>query len=403
MTMTSKTLLGCTIGNLLEFYDFVIYALFSTVIATVFFANQHPQQALLNTFLIFAMGYLTRPLGGILFGHFSDSYSRRKTLAFTLMAMGIVTAMIGLLPGYAHIGFIAPVLLVMLRLCQGLTVAGESATSMVFLYEASPQHRRALSSILSLAGAVLGVLLALAVASIITSNVTTQQLQAWGWRLGFMLAFVLALIGVYCRLKLDDGQDFVRVQLPFKPLFTEHAKALLIGVLYLIFPAVYTAFTTIYLVPFLMTWHHYSLHQAMEMNVVVMLLLLLSLLFGAWLADRTQHYQRFSLLFFVSLFFVSVPLFYAMQSLALIISIAVFTILGGLAMGPEVVMLASLFKPSVRCSAIGFCHGITFSLITGFSPWLFALLQQTFSVVAVGCYVAVAALLSTLALLCIRC
>src|SRR5215475_1370744 len=187
------------IGNVLEWYDFAIYGYFATAIGRHFFPHEDAVAQLLSAFGVFALGYLMRPIGGVVVGHIGDRFGRRAALTFSVAAMAIPTFLIGLLPGYATFGLLAPIALTLLRMVQGLSVGGEYTSSMVFLIEHAPHGRRGLMGALISSGAGGGTLLGSAVGAAFAATVSTAALDAWGWRIPFLLGLVVGIAGYLLR------------------------------------------------------------------------------------------------------------------------------------------------------------------------------------------------------------
>src|SRR5262244_3803269 len=168
------------IGNVLEWYDFAIYGYFATQIGRNFFPHEDAVAQLLSAFGVFAIGYLMRPIGGVIVGHIGDRFGRRAALTFSVTAMAIPTFLIGLLPGYRTIGLLAPIGLTLLRMVQGLSVGGEYTSSMVFLVEHAPDGRRGMMGALASSGASGGILLGSAVGAGFAASMSDATLEAWG-------------------------------------------------------------------------------------------------------------------------------------------------------------------------------------------------------------------------------
>ena len=195
----SGSIAAGTIGNVLEWYDFAIYGYFATAIGRQFFPHEDPVAQLLSAFGVFALGYLMRPVGGALIGHIGDRFGRRAALTFSVAAMAIPTFLIGLLPGYATLGLLAPIALTLLRMVQGLSVGGEYTSSMVFLVERAPEGRRGLMGALTSCGACGGILLGSAVGAGFAAAMSTASLESWGWRIPFLLGLVVGIAGYFLR------------------------------------------------------------------------------------------------------------------------------------------------------------------------------------------------------------
>src|SRR5215831_14967082 len=172
-----KTVAAGMIGNVLEWYDFAIYGYFAAAIGRHFFPHQSPVAQLLSAFGIFAIGYLMRPVGGVLVGHIGDTLGRRTALTFSVAAMAVPTFLIGLLPDYQTIGLAAPIGLTLLRIVQGLSVGGEYTGSMVFLVERAPEGRRGLMGALAACGSTAGILLGSAVGAAFAADMSTKTLD----------------------------------------------------------------------------------------------------------------------------------------------------------------------------------------------------------------------------------
>lgn len=393
MHSTAKLIASCIIGNMLEFYDFILYGVFAVIIAQHFFPSSH---SLIPAFIVLAVGYFARPLGGLLFGHFGDKYSRCNMLIISLLIMGCVTALMGLLPSYTAIGLTATILLVVLRLIQGLTVAGESAGSMVFLLEqASEKWRASLTNCVSL-GSMLGVLLALWVSRVLTYFYSQQSIVNGAWRIPFICGAFLAIIGCYLRSCFWQDYKIQGIKLPLKELHQYHMRQIIVAILFLALPAVFTGFSTIYLVPYLISAFQFSLAQAVQVGLWVILVMLISLFISAYLSDRLQAHKAWVRVTLIVTIIALYPIFHVIQESheRAVVGLLILTAIVSMTMGPEIVLLGGLFKKTVRYSGVGFSHGLTFSVITGTSPLVFNYLTMKWGAMAVAYYLILAAIAS---------
>ena len=203
-----RALIATCIGNFVEWYDFAIYGAFATVIARTYFPSADQTAGLLGTFAIFAGAFLFRPLGAILFGRRGDRSGRRGVLATVIILMSLATAGIGLLPGTASIGLLAPVLLVVLRCAQGLSVGGEAPSASAFAIEHAPAARRGTYGAWLWATVALGLAAGIGTSALLAGLLPPAALQTWGWRVAFVLALPLGLVGLYLRLRLDETPHF---------------------------------------------------------------------------------------------------------------------------------------------------------------------------------------------------
>ena len=204
-----KVALTALAGTSIEWYDFFLYgAAAALIFPSAFFGEIPETTALILSLLTFAAGFIARPIGGIIFGHFGDRVGRKKTLIAALMLMGISSTLIGLLPTYAMIGVTAPILLTLLRFAQGLAIGGQWGGAMLLVTESAPSNQRGYYGAFAQAGAPIGVILA-NLALIITSALVSEEFfNTWGWRIPFLASAVLILISMYIQLNLEDTKAF---------------------------------------------------------------------------------------------------------------------------------------------------------------------------------------------------
>jgi MFS family permease len=213
LTPAKKATLGSFVGTTIEWYDFFIYGTASALIFRhVFFPAQDPVVGTLLSFATFGVAFLARPLGGLIVGHFGDKVGRRPMLVMTLVVMGTATGTIGLLPTYESIGLAAPLVLVGLRFVQGLSVGGEYGGAVLMTVEHAPKHRRGLYGSWVQAGSPAGQIIANGVFLITTSQMSREDLLAWGWRIPFLASFVLVVVGLIIRLRVEESPEFKRLE-----------------------------------------------------------------------------------------------------------------------------------------------------------------------------------------------
>ncbi|HEY0248150.1 MAG TPA: MFS transporter [Gryllotalpicola sp.] len=206
------SVVGTVFGNFMEFIDFGSYGFVAAIIGAQFFTNSSPVVQLLSSLAVFGVSFLFRPVGGALFGYIGDRYGRKTALTWSVILMSLGTGLIGCLPNHSTIGVAAPVLLVLLRAIQGVSVGGEFAGSGAYIVEMSPANRRGLwSSFVSFSSAI-GTLFSSTLILILTSTLTTDAMNTWGWRIPFLLAFPIGAIGLYMRLRLDESPVYEHVR-----------------------------------------------------------------------------------------------------------------------------------------------------------------------------------------------
>lgn len=203
-----KSVFGAAIGNLIEWFDYASYGYFAVVMSSVFFATSNKTVALLSTFAVFAVSFIVRPFGGMIWGYYGDRLGRKRILVITVAIMTFATFAIGLIPSYATIGVFAPILLLLARLVQGFSAAGEYAGAAAFIAEHAPEKKRGFLVSMVPASTAAGMALGAIVAALLEFNLTTEALHSWGWRVPFLLSGPLGLSALWLRTKLEDPDMF---------------------------------------------------------------------------------------------------------------------------------------------------------------------------------------------------
>ena len=221
-------------GTFIEYYDFSVYGYVAATLAIVFFPGDDPVIGLLNTLLVFGSAFIVRPLGAVFFGRLGDRKGRRTSLIASITCMGVAATLTGLLPGYAQIGVLAPILLVLLRMLQGFSTGGEIGGAAAYIHEWAAPKRRSLFVSLIPSVAQLGKGLAAGLAALAAAMMPAADLAAWGWRIPFLLALPLGILCLVMRLKVEDSPEFQAInkttegtsKAPFKEVLTKYPKAL---------------------------------------------------------------------------------------------------------------------------------------------------------------------------------
>jgi len=359
------------IGNMLEWYDFAIYGYFAAQIGRHFFPQEDTVAQLLSTFGVFAVGYLMRPIGGVIVGHIGDTFGRRAALTFSVVAMAIPTFLIGLLPGYQTMGLLAPIGLIVLRVVQGLSVGGEYTSSMVFLIEHAPERRRGLMGALGASGAGLGTLLGSAVGAAFAASMSTAALDAWGWRIPFLLGLLVGIAGyILRRYALETGVAEKRTRAPIIETLHDHCR-LVVGFAGLsVFSAVTFYIGFVYMVSWLQTADGIPPSRSLEINTFSMAMSLPVLITAGWLSDRIGR-KPLMLLASMGGFICALPLFWLLnhpsELLAQLGQLG-FVLLTGIYYGALPAILVEAAPPTVRCTAVALGYNLCFGLFGGLSP-----------------------------------
>jgi MHS family proline/betaine transporter-like MFS transporter len=358
------------IGNVLEWYDFAIYGYFAAQIGRHFFPHEDAVAQLLSTFGIFAVGYLMRPVGGVIVGHIGDTLGRRAALTFSVAAMAIPTFLIGLLPGYETFGVLAPVGLTLLRVVQGLSVGGEYPGSMVFLVEHAPEGQRGLMGALGASGGTVGMLLGSAVGAAFSASMSTAALDAWGWRIPFLLGLVVGVAGyILRRYALETTIEEKRTRAPIvETLHHWRVVARFAGL------SVYSAVTFyigfVYLVSWLQTADGIPPSRSLEINSFSMLSSVPVLIAVGWLSDRIGR-KPLMLLASTGGLIGGLPLFWLLNhqsDLVAQVGQLGLVLLTGAYYGSLPAVLVEAAPPSVRCTAVALGYNLCTGLFGGLSP-----------------------------------
>lgn len=225
---TRRAALAGSVGTLIEYYDFSMYGYMAVIVAPLFFPNDDPVVSLLSALAVFGTAYLIRPLGGIFFGHIGDRHGRKKALVATLVCMGLASTAMGLLPTPAQVGVWATVLLVLVRLAQGFSAGGEVGGSATFISESAPAHAKAFYGAFTPLGSTGGFAVAAAVAGVTSFLTSDAQMESWGWRVPFLLAFPLTLFCLWARTRVDETHEASTdtTHSPVGRLFRKHPRQL---------------------------------------------------------------------------------------------------------------------------------------------------------------------------------
>ncbi|WP_336659421.1 MFS transporter [Leucobacter sp. USHLN153] len=207
-----KRLFAVGIGNFMEWFDFAIYGYFAAIIGATFFPSGDPTAEMLSSLAVFAVGFISRPVGALFLGPIGDKFGRRTVLIITVLSMGIITTLIGLTPSFEQIGVAAPIIVVALRLLQGMMVGGEWTSAAAYIGESAPKDKRAQFASVVTATAGIAFLVGTIVAAILQATMSEAALSSWGWRVPFLFSLIMAIVAVYIRQKLEDTPVYEEIE-----------------------------------------------------------------------------------------------------------------------------------------------------------------------------------------------
>lgn len=403
-------------GNFVEWFDYAAYGYLAAVIAVVFFPATDKTTGLLAAFAVFAISFIVRPIGGIVWGHIGDRYGRRNALSLSILIMSGSTFCIAFLPTYAQVGMLAPLLLLLIRLVQGFSASGEYAGAAAFLAEYAPDRKRGFYTCLVPASTAAGLLFGSLFAAGLYSQLDSEQLHSWGWRLPFLLAAPLGLIGRYIRLHLEDTPKFREMEkalehkatkhrAPIGELLGVHRKRVLVAIGVTCLNAVAFYLILSYMPTYLSTEMGMTETDSFLASTVSLATYIVFIFLMGMLSDR---FGRKTMLIAASLLFlaVTVPLFSALQdqtfAFILLIQIA-FGLMLAMNDGTLPCFLAEVFPTRVRYSGFAFSFNTANALFGGTAPFIATwLISQTGDKMAPAWMLVAAAGVALLAMLCIR-
>ena len=325
-----------SLGNISEWYDFGLLSAFSVIFGNLFFPASDKKVATLEILLVFALGFLCRPLGGLLFGHFGDRIGRTVTLRASILLISIPTLLMALLPTYQQVGIWAPILLIILRLIQGISLGGEFTGIVIYLTEIAPNKHRALLASFAGNAANVGLLAASGITLLLHSMLTVSQYQTFGWRLAFILGAIVSWGIFYLRKNFVETDSFQYIKtkqkilrLPFLEALKKIPEILVRTIILTMFNAVFYYTCFIYVQVHLVNVLHYPASTALKIQAGCLAAMLVLVPLGGMLCDRLGR-RKTLILTTAGLMISAIPCFYLLASEVLfyaILAMAIFTLL----------------------------------------------------------------------------
>jgi metabolite-proton symporter len=376
-----KVVVASLIGATIEWYDFFLYGVVAGIVFNkLYFPSSDPLISTMLAYGTFAVGFLSRPLGGVIFGHFGDRVGRKSMLVMTLTIMGVATVLIGMVPTYAQIGIWAPSLLLFLRVLQGIGLGGEWGGAVLMAFEYAPENKRGFYASIPQIGLALGLCLSSGVVAGLSLTLTDAQFLAWGWRVAFFLSFALVVIGMYIRLNVMETPEFARIQktggevrMPILEVISKYPGNTIAGMGARFIDGVFFNVFGVFSISYLTGTLHLQRTDALLGVMVAAFVMIFTIPFFGRLSDRVGRARIYfwgSLATELSAFFG----FWLMKNsggntmLAWLAVVIPLGVVYASIYGPEAALFSELFDAKVRYSGISFVYQFSGIFASGISP-----------------------------------
>lgn len=404
-----KVIISGIIGNALEWYDFALYGHFVAIISRLYFPHSDAFVSLLVAFGAFAAGFFMRPLGAVLFGYIGDRFGRQAALSLSILLMAIPTASIGLLPTYAQIGIAAPILLTVIRLLQGLSLGGEFSGSIAFVVEHAPENRRGLAGSSAMFSMNIGILMGSAVAALFSHLLPQEAFETWGWRIPFLMGFLIGMVGLYIRHSLHESPVYLEAkknkalsEAPTREVFKSYLPQLLTGIgVYLTVTIPFYTFV-VFMNNYMSNIIGHSVRNSLIINTISMIVMTILVPVGGHLSDKygRKIVMQTAALGFILLSYPSFKLLAADGFILPLIGQTIFAILVAFYMSPVPALLVELFPTRVRFTGVALSYNTSAAIFGGTAPIVSTfIIKHTGINESVAAYTILAAFVSMLTLI----
>jgi MHS family proline/betaine transporter-like MFS transporter len=403
-----KLVFASGIANAFEWYDYVLFAHFAPIIGEKFFPGATPSSSLLHAFFAFAIGYLMRPLGGIFFGVLGDRFGRKTALSASILCMSLPTALIGIIPTYNEIGYVATILMILVRMLQGLSMGGALTGSISFVIEHTGAKSRGFAGSVSMASICVGILFGSLISSLIQSILSAEQFNDWGWRIPFLLGIFIIFAGLYIKKYTTETPVFQGIKeggeilkSPLKKVISKYWFDMLISIFINSTGSVIFYLQAMYLMSFLRINRGFTDGEVNNLANFCYIIMAIACLCSGYLSDIIGRRK----IFVVNLLVIILVTPFLMNIIEtsnfcfIIIAQVILSILAAFYIGPEPALQAEFYPTNVRNTALSLSYNTATSIFGGTTPLIVEyLVQRTGTITSATYYVVACSIISLIAL-----
>lgn len=386
---------GALIGNSMQFYDFTIFAFLTPQLSQYFFSIDNDFLSYFITILVFSSGYITRPLGALIFGHIGDKFGRSVALSKTIILSTIATFIIGILPSYSTLGYLSPILLIVFRLLQGLSVSGEEGGSVVLLYEKNNFKNKGSIGGLVLSSVLFGVILGSLVCIISTYLISSKIIGEWGWRIPFLFSLPFGIVAIKLRYRINDLKSFSRNkeintihQIPLVELVSKHLNKIILSVLIV---STYSLTTSALIVNFPYLIKKVGFTQELSLGLVALTVMLIGILSPIFGKKFEKHSWKLAYISTLLMLILISPIIFLLISTGkywlIILALFLFSIPTSSLSALVFMKIVDIFPFGVRYSSVSLAFNLSITIFSSTTPVVLAYLENKYSYVYSGGYI----------------
>ena len=405
-----KIILCSGIANTFEWYDYALFGNFAEIIGKKFFPSDDPHASMLNAFLVFAVGYLMRPIGGIFFGVIGDKYGRKFALSSSIMCMALPTAIIGIIPTYDAIGPLASWIMVIMRMLQGLSMGGALTGSISFLIEHTEHKNRGFVGSIPMSSICLGIFLGTIVSYITRSSFSKEEFELFGWRIPFIIGILILFVGFYIKRYTEETPLFKAMQQekrivasPLKVVMKNNLFDMLISLLINSIGSVIFYFQAIYVPNYLKYTRGFSHDKVDQLNLCCYIIMAIACMISGKISDKLKSRKRI-FVFIIANLLISITAINDSIEFGdwsfVIFAQVVLSIIAAFYIGPEPALQAEFYPTEIRSTALSISYNLATSIFGGTTPYIIGYLySKTHSLYGCGYYVIATSILSLIGLM----